>query len=123
MGVWKAVSVAEGYLIVNTGEELEKKTAGMIQATLHRVIKPEGEEAVRRLASIFFALWSTEFSLKPFDRCVVEQTWGMSVAEKDVYLKKCPAVTVTENLLSRLIEMGSILDPMGASAHKKSAKS
>jgi len=110
-GVWKSVNVQKGYLIVNTGEQLEKKTAGKIKATLHRVVKPDGEIAARRLANIFFASWSSEFSLKPFELSVIEMTQGMSEVEKMEYLKKYPDVTVMENLLSRLIEMGSIPEP------------
>lgn len=111
MGVWKSINVQKGYLIVNTGEQLEKKTAGKIKATLHQVIKPENEKVAKRLASIFFASWSTSFSLKPFENCVIEMTQGMSEDERIEYLKKYPDVAVMENLLSRLIEMGSILDP------------
>jgi isopenicillin N synthase-like dioxygenase len=110
-GEWKSVNVPKGYLIVNTGEQLEKKTAGKIKATLHRVEKPSGEKAERRLASIFFASWSSEFSLKPFERSIIEMTQGMSENEKVEYLKKYPDVTVLENLLSRLIEMGGMPDP------------
>lgn len=111
IGNWKSINVPKGYLIVNTGEQLAKKTAGKIKATLHRVIKPENEKVAKRLASIFFASWSTSFSLKPFENCVIEMTKGMSNEEREEYLKTYPDVSVMENLLSRLIEMGSILEP------------
>jgi isopenicillin N synthase-like dioxygenase len=110
-GVWKSINVPKGYLIVNTGEQLEKKTAGKIQATLHQVVKPENEKVDKRLASIFFSSWSTDFSLKPFESCAIEMTKGMSDEERMEYLAKYPDVTVIENLLSRLIEMGGIPDP------------
>jgi len=109
-GRWKSVSVPPGYLIVNTGEQLEMKTAGKIKATLHQVMKLE-DDAPKRLASVFFASWSKEFRLKPFDSCVEEMTKGMSEPEKAAYLSKYPDVNVNENLLSRLIEMRTIRNP------------
>ena len=108
-GQWEAVNVPKGYLIVNTGEQLQSKTAGMIKATRHQVVNPGGEYAYqKRLASIFFASWSSDFSLKPFASCVNKITAEMSEVEKGRYLEQFPEVNVQENLLSRLIEMGVI---------------
>lgn len=109
---WKPVTVPPGYLIVNTGEQLQCKTAGLIKATRHRVLNPGKEYSyTERFASIFFASWSSEFRLKPFEKCVQEMTKTMTETEKEVYLKQFPDVTVQENLLSRLIEMGTIKEP------------
>lgn len=111
-GEWKAVIVPQGYLIVNTGEQLQLKTAGLIQATLHRVLNPGGIYARQaRYSSIFFASWSPEFSLKPFQSCVDKMTAGMTDAAKAEYLRKFGDVMVRENLISRLIEMKTIKDP------------
>ncbi|MGE5196313.1 MAG: 2OG-Fe(II) oxygenase family protein [Anaerolineae bacterium] len=111
-GEWKAVNVPQGYLIINTGEQLQLKTAGMIQATLHQVINPGGKYAhQRRFASIFFASWSPDFSLSPYQSCIDKMTIKMSEPEKENYLKQFPDITVQENLSSRLIEMKTIPNP------------
>ena len=108
-GHWQAVNIPVGYLIVNTGEQVQSKTAGLIRATRHQVVNPGGEYAYqRRFASIFFASWSSDFSLNPFASCVDKMTSEMSETKKEEYLKQFPDVNVQENLLSRLIEMGMI---------------
>ena len=122
-GVWKSVNAPKGYLIVNTGEQIQSKTAGLIQATRHQVVNPGGEYAYqRRFASIFFASWSYDFSLEPFASCKEKMTATMSEVEREAYLKRFPSVTVQENLLSRLLEMGVILatdEELVTSLHKK----
>ncbi|BBI16594.1 isopenicillin N synthase family oxygenase [Neochlamydia sp. S13] len=111
-GEWKAVNIPQGYLIVNTGEQLQLKTAGLIRATRHQVVNPGGKYArQRRFASIFFASWSSEFSLQPFATCIDKVTAGMPAREKEEYMKNFPNITVQENLDSRLIEMGTISNP------------
>jgi isopenicillin N synthase-like dioxygenase len=112
-GEWKQVVVPEGYLIVNTAEQLEFITAGHIQATLHRVQNPGGQYARQdRYATIFFASLASDFKLNPYPNCIEWSTAGMDEAQKNDYLKKYPRdVTVMENLLSRLIEMGTISNP------------
>ncbi len=111
-GIWKSVTVPPGYLIVNTGEQLQSKTAGKIRATRHQVVNPGGEYAwQRRFASIFFASWSYDFSLRPFPGCVNAVTAPMTESQKEEYLMQFPDVTVREHLLSRLIEMRTIKDP------------
>lgn len=109
---WMPVTVPQGYLIVNTGEQLQSKTAGLIKATKHRVLNPGREYSLReRFASIFFASWSSNFSLKPFESCAKKVTEKMSKSERKAYLKKYPDVSVHDNLISRLIEMGTIPSP------------
>jgi isopenicillin N synthase-like dioxygenase len=111
-GRWMSVNIPQGYLIVNTGEQLQNKTAGMIKATSHKVVNPGGVHArTERFASIFFASWSPDFSLSPFKSCINIMTSNMSETEKEEYLKHFPNVNVQENLLSRLIEMRTIPDP------------
>ncbi len=113
-GKWKSVVVPPGYLIVNTGEQIQMKTAGMIKATRHQVINPGGEYACSaRYTSIFFASWSDDFSLKPFESCIREVTAGMSEEAKTDYLQPYPSVEVTvkDNLESRLIEQQTIMNP------------
>ena len=111
-GEWLPVVVPDGYLIVNTGEQLQRKTAGLIKATRHQVVNPGGQyQYQERFASIFFASWSETFRLKPFEQCFELMTGGLSSIEKEKYQKQYPDVNVDENLMSRLIEMGTIKDP------------
>lgn len=111
-GHWLSVNAPKGYLIVNTGEQVELKTAGLIKATRHQVLNPGGIYARSpRFASIFFASWSNEFPLSPFEGCLKQMTSKMPEGEKAAYKAQFPNVNVQENLLSRLIEMGAIPNP------------
>jgi isopenicillin N synthase-like dioxygenase len=111
-GEWKAVSVPEDYLIVNTGEQLERKTAGYISATLHQVLNPGGQyEKQNRYASIFFASWPQHFSLAPFKSSQERVMSDPKIIDKDEHLSKFKDVTVKDNLDSRLIEMGTMQNP------------
>lgn len=113
-GIWKSVIVPPGYLIVNTGEQLQMKTAGLIKATRHQVVNPGGEYArAERYTSILFASWSDDFSLKPYESCVRKVTAEMSEEIKTAYLQQYPKVEVSvkDNLDSRLIEQKLIMNP------------
>ncbi len=111
-GEWVDVVAPEGYLIINTGEQVEMKTAGYIKAIRHRVINPGGQWADKeRFAAVYFGSWSRQYSLKPFDSCIEKACAGMTSEEREAHLRKYPDVTTMENLLSRLIEMGTIKDP------------
>ena len=113
-GKWKSVIVPPGYLIVNTGEQLQMKTAGLIKATRHQVLNPGGEYArAERYTSILFASWSDDFSLKPYESCIRKVTAGMSEEIKTAYLQQYPKVEVSvkDNLESRLIEQMTIMNP------------
>ena len=111
-GKWKSVRVPQGYIIVNTGEQLQMKTAGMIKATRHQVMNPGGEYArSERYASIFFASWSDAYSLKPFDSCIGKVTANMTTETQRAYLQQFPDVNVKDNLDSRLIEMKTLMNP------------
>lgn len=105
-GSWKFVNVPKGYLIFNTGDQVEMKTAGKIKAVEHQVVRTEGGESESRYSSVFFT--SMFRRLKPFPRCVAEMTKGMSEAQKSQYLAKYPDVTWLDALISRLIEMATI---------------
>ncbi|CCB85660.1 isopenicillin N synthase family dioxygenase [Parachlamydia acanthamoebae] len=109
---WLSVTAPEGSLILNTGLQLERLTAGLIKATLHRVQNPGGKYTYQaRHSSIFFASWAPEKSLAPLKKCVEKITENMSEEERTTYLLQYPDVTVQENLISRLIEMGTIPNP------------
>jgi isopenicillin N synthase-like dioxygenase len=111
-GEWMSVNVPPGYLIVNTGEQLEKKTAGWMRATRHQVVNPGGEWARQeRFSAVYFGTWSSGLSLAPLSSCVKKVCAGMTEARKKEYLQQYPDVTVEENLLSRLIELKLIPEP------------
>lgn len=88
-----------GYLIINTGEQLEHLTGGLFKAVPHQVNNVESHKP--RYASIFFGAFAPNFSLKPLESCVTENT------DREKY----PDVTAEEFLNSRLIEMGTIAEP------------
>ncbi len=111
-GEWVDVVAPEGYLIINTGEQVEMKTAGYIKAIRHRVINPGGQWTDKeRFAAVYFGSWSRQYSLKPFDGCIEKACAGMTSEEREAHLQKYPDVTAMDNLISRLIEMGTIKDP------------
>lgn len=111
-GKWKDVVVPEGYLIVNTGEQLEHLTGGMINATPHQVVNPGGEWARReRFATIFFASFPEGKVLTPISECVDFGIKEMGFKPEEVAKNYPAGVTVQEARLSRLIEMGTIKDP------------
>lgn len=109
---WIPVVAKEGYVIINTGEQLEHLTGGLFRAITHQVNNVDSHK--ERLASIFFGAFAPSFSLKPLDSCVKIVTENMNLEEKTEFLKKYPDVTADEFLNSRLIEMGTIAEPSEA---------
>ncbi len=110
--LWAHVQIPRGHIIINTGEMLEMKTAGLMKARKHRVKNPGGDHIYsERFSTPFFASWSSNYRLKPFHSCVQRATRGMTPEQKAEYLKFYPDVTVEENLTSRLIEMNTIKNP------------
>lgn len=104
-GEWVSIIVPPGYVIVNAGDQLEAKTAGMILATPHRVINDDPGAADERYSFIYFNSWPDEHSLKPFGNCLDE-------AEKEGWdTSMCGDFNVLEHRLSRLIEIGLFLNP------------
>ncbi len=108
-GKWIPVIAKEGYVIINTGEQLEHLTGGLFPAITHQVNNVDSHK--ERLASIFFGAFAPSFSLKPLNSCVKIMTENMSAEEKETFLKKYPDVTAEDYLSSRLIEMGTIAEP------------
>jgi isopenicillin N synthase-like dioxygenase len=112
-GEWKEVSVPKGYLIVNTGEQVEKKTGGLIKATRHRVLNPGGEWAtIERHSAVYFGSWSANYSLKAYSSCLEKMCVHLTPEKKAGYIKKYSLdVNVLDNLNARLIEMETIKNP------------
>ncbi|KIC75004.1 hypothetical protein DB41_HY00300 [Neochlamydia sp. TUME1] len=111
-GEWKHVNIPKGYILINTGEQLYYKSAGLIRAPRHQVINPGGLYArQRRFASLFFFSWPANFSLIPFAGCLNQVMADMPEGEKEEYIKNFPEMTVQECLEARLIEMRIILEP------------
>ncbi|WP_052435996.1 2-oxoglutarate and iron-dependent oxygenase domain-containing protein [Neochlamydia sp. EPS4] len=111
-GEWKYVNIPKGYILINTGEQLYYKSAGLIRAPRHQVINPGGLYArQRRFASLFFLSWPANFSLIPFAGCLNQVMADMPEGEKEEYIKNFPEMTVQECLEARLIEMRIILEP------------
>lgn len=106
---WIPVIAKEGYVIINTGEQLEKITCGLFRAVTHQVNNVDSHK--ERLASIFFGAFSPDFSLKPLESCMKLATENMDLEEKANFLKNYPDVTAAEFLDSRLIEVGTIAEP------------
>ena len=110
-GEWLDVHVPEGYVIVNGGEQLEIFTRKEARGAPHevRISNPY----IERLAIIFFASFAQTDKLVPFAQCEERMTKNMSAEEKEEFNKQFPSTdaTVNDNLISRLIEMGTIKDP------------
>jgi isopenicillin N synthase-like dioxygenase len=101
---WQSVIVPEGFLVLNTGLQLQHKTAGLIKARLHRVINPGGlYTRLERFATIYFTSWSEDYSLNPFENCVELVTRGMSEKKKRAYLEEYSNITVAEKTLGNHI--------------------
>lgn len=110
-GNWLPVTVPQDYIIINCGDQITKKTAGYITGTEHRVINDDPDNCDARYSTILFAALPDEYSLKPFENCCRLATSGMNEEEAAAYLKPFTDVTVTENLMGRLIEMDSWSNP------------
>lgn len=108
---WCPIMVPEDYVILNCGDQITKKTAGYIKATKHRVISNDPTDCSARISTILFASLPDQYSLFPFKSCIAKMTSQMTEEEKVEYLKKYPDINIEENLLGRLIEMGSFKDP------------
>jgi len=68
-GGWLPVETEPTNLIVDSGDMLQRMTNGVIPATTHRVVNPEGEN-VSRYSMPFFMHGVPEMSLKVIPSCV-----------------------------------------------------
>lgn len=91
-GTWLAVETEPGKLIVDSGDMLARLTNGIIPATTHRVVNPEGPN-VSRYSMPFFLHPHSDLSLASLPSCREARTPE-------------PAITAGEFLAERLREIG-----------------
>jgi len=91
-GTWLPVETEPGGLIVDSGDMLQRLTNGVIPATTHRVVNPEGPN-VSRYSMPFFMHPASDVSLKCLPSCVGDG-------------EKWPEITAGAFLDQRLREIG-----------------
>ena len=96
-GTWLPVEVAEGEVIVNIGDMLQRLTNHRLPSTTHRVINPSGPEGERARYSLpFFLHPNSEFVIETLPSCI-------DAAHPDRYPV---AITADAYLRERLREIG-----------------
>ncbi|MFQ5730195.1 MAG: 2-oxoglutarate and iron-dependent oxygenase domain-containing protein [Waddliaceae bacterium] len=94
---WQPVIVPEEFFVLNTGLQLQHKTAGLIKARLHRVTNPGGPYTrLERFGTAYSISWSDDYSLAPFENCIELVTRGMSEKKKQAHLEEYTTITVAE---------------------------
>ena len=72
-GEWLPIPAAEGALVINVGDMLERQTNGRLRSTTHRVVNPRGEAAQRaRYSMPFFLHFRPDFLIEPLPECIAE---------------------------------------------------
>lgn len=70
-GGWLPIPAAEGALVINVGDMLERQTNGKLRSTTHRVVNPRGEAAKRsRYSMPFFLHFRPDFLIEPLPECI-----------------------------------------------------
>jgi len=70
-GVWKAVDVPEGALVINIGDMLDRLTNSKLRSTTHRVVNPKGEAAYRaRYSMPFFLHFRPDYVIETLESCI-----------------------------------------------------
>lgn len=70
-GEWLPIPAAEGALVINVGDMLERQTNGRLRSTTHRVVNPRGEAAQRaRYSMPFFLHFRPDFLIEPLPECI-----------------------------------------------------
>ncbi len=70
-GEWLPIPAAEGALVINVGDMLERQTNGRLRSTTHRVVNPRGEAARRaRYSMPFFLHFRPDFLIEPLPECI-----------------------------------------------------
>jgi len=73
-GEWLPIPAAEGALVINVGDMLERQTNGRLRSTTHRVVNPRGEAARRaRYSMPFFLHFRPDFLIEPLPECIDSQ--------------------------------------------------
>jgi isopenicillin N synthase-like dioxygenase len=70
-GEWLPIPAAEGALVINVGDMLQRQTNGRLRSTTHRVVNPRGDAARRaRYSMPFFLHFRPDFLIEPLPECV-----------------------------------------------------
>jgi isopenicillin N synthase-like dioxygenase len=70
-GEWLPIPAAEGALVINVGDMLERQTNGRLRSTTHRVVNPRGAAARRaRYSMPFFLHFRPDFLIEPLPECI-----------------------------------------------------
>lgn len=70
-GEWLPIPAAEGALVINVGDMLERQTNGRLRSTTHRVVNPRGQAAARaRYSMPFFLHFRPDFLITPLPECI-----------------------------------------------------
>lgn len=72
-GVWEAVNVPDGGLVINVGDMLDRLTNGRLRSTTHRVVNPPGEAGQRsRYSMPFFLHFRPDYVIETLPQCIGE---------------------------------------------------
>ncbi|MFO6446266.1 isopenicillin N synthase family dioxygenase [Erythrobacter sp. NE805] len=72
-GKWLPIPAAEGALVINIGDMLDRQTNGRLRSTTHRVVNPRGDAARRaRYSMPFFLHFRPDFLIEPLPECIEE---------------------------------------------------
>lgn len=72
-GVWKAVDVPEGALVINVGDMLDRLTNSKLRSTTHRVVNPSGVAKTRsRFSMPFFLHFRPDYVIETLESCIEE---------------------------------------------------
>ncbi|MCL9982454.1 MAG: isopenicillin N synthase family oxygenase [Erythrobacter sp.] len=70
-GEWLPIPAAEGALVINVGDMLERQTNGRLRSTTHRVVNPRGDAALRsRYSMPFFLHFRPDFLIEALPECI-----------------------------------------------------
>ncbi|WP_301750633.1 isopenicillin N synthase family oxygenase [uncultured Erythrobacter sp.] len=70
-GEWLPIPAAEGALVINIGDMLQRQTNGKLRSTTHRVVNPRGEASRRaRYSMPFFLHFRPDFLIEPLPECI-----------------------------------------------------
>ncbi len=95
-GEWLPIPAAEGALVINVGDMLQRQTNGRLRSTTHRVVNPRGEAARRaRYSMPFFLHFRPDFLITPLTECV----------DADGANPPPPPITAHDFLMQRLREI------------------
>jgi len=95
-GEWLPIPAAEGALVINIGDMLQRQTNGRLRSTTHRVVNPRGDAARRaRYSMPFFLHFRPDFLIEALPECIDESDANPPL----------PPITAHDFLMQRLREI------------------